>query len=65
MSDRDLEGTYWYCLKHHRVERFDQTDSSNRIGPFDTTEAAAHALQTIAEREKAYDAEDSAWNDDN
>jgi hypothetical protein len=62
MATRDLEGTYWYCLTHHRVEKFAETDSRNRIGPFDTEGAAAHALQTIAEREERYTAEDAAWD---
>jgi hypothetical protein len=61
---KDLEGTYWYCLDHHRVEIFEQTDSQNRIGPFKTPEEAAGALQTIADREKRYEEEDSAWEDD-
>lgn len=64
MTSRELAGEYWYCMKHHRVEKYEDTDSTNRIGPFSTYDAAAHALQTIAEREKAYDKEDSEWNDD-
>ena len=61
VTSRELSDEYWYCLAHHRVERFADTDSTNRIGPFASEEAAAHALETIREREKAYDAEDSAW----
>jgi hypothetical protein len=64
MANRDLEGTYWYCLTHHRVEPFASVDSRNRIGPFDNEEAAAHALQIIAEREKRYAAEDAAWDEE-
>jgi hypothetical protein len=60
---KDLEGTYWYCVDHHRVELFEQTDSQNRIGPFDTAEEAANALQTIADREKRYEEEDSRWEE--
>ena len=62
MSD-ELEGTYWYCLKHHRVEIFEQTDSIDRLGPFKDATQAARALETVAEREKRYNAEDSAWED--
>lgn len=64
MADRDLEGTYWYCVTHHRVEPFASTDSSNRIGPFEDEASASRALQTIAEREKRYTAEDSEWEGD-
>jgi len=63
MSDEELEGTFWFCLKHRRVERFEETDSSSRLGPFATSEAAQNALATAAEREKRYEAEDAAWED--
>ena len=64
MSTQDLEGTYWFCLEHHAVEQFAGCGSHNRVGPFDTEEAAARALQTIAERERKYDKEDAAWEGD-
>jgi hypothetical protein len=64
MTSRELAGEYWYCLKHHRVEKFEDTDSTNRIGPFKTHDEAERALQTIAEREKAYDISDSEWEGD-
>jgi hypothetical protein len=60
---KDLAGTYWYCVTHERVERFEETDSHNRIGPFDDPQSAANALQTIADREKRYEKEDSAWDE--
>ncbi len=63
MSSKDLTGTYWFCIDHHGVESFPGCGSRNRIGPFDTEAAAGHALQTIADRERRYDAEDSAWED--
>jgi hypothetical protein len=61
---KDLDGTYWYCVDHHRVELFENTDSQNRIGPFETQEEAENALQTIADREKRYEEEDSAWENE-
>jgi hypothetical protein len=64
MNARDLEGTFWFCLEHHAVEPFDGCGSRNRIGPFDTEADAANALKTVAERERRYDAEDSAWEGD-
>jgi hypothetical protein len=63
-SSHDLQGTYWYCVAHSRVEMFPDVDSQNRIGPFSDEQSAAHALQTIADREKRYEKEDSAWSDD-
>ena len=62
MTSRELSGEYWFCMAHHRVEKYEDTDSANRIGPFATEEQAARALQTIQERNERYDAEDEAWN---
>ena len=61
---KDLRGTYWYCVTHHRVERWEDTDSRDRIGPFDDPDSAAQALTTIADREKRYEQEDSEWEGD-
>ena len=60
MPTEDLTGTYWFCEKHHAVEGFPGCGSHRRIGPFDTEAEAANALQTIASRNKQYDAEDEA-----
>ena len=62
MGTKDLSGTFWFCQKHHAVEPFDGCGSHQRIGPFDTEAEAASALDTIAERERRYDAEDAAWD---
>jgi hypothetical protein len=62
VTSRELGQEYWFCLKHHRVERYEDTDSANRIGPFATEAEAARALQTIAERNEKYDREDAEWN---
>ncbi len=59
-----MSGEWWFCMEHRRPERYEDTDSTNRIGPWPTEEAAARALETIHEREKAYDKEDSEWNGD-
>jgi len=64
MADDELEGTFWFCLKHRRVETFESADSKDRLGPFPDADTASHALQTIADREKRYQAEDSAWDGD-
>lgn len=53
-------GRFWFCLEHRRVETGEQTHGSNHLGPFPTEEAAAHALETVAERNRVYDAEDDA-----
>ena len=59
-----LDGTFWYCMTHRRVEPYHGCKNADRIGPFQTQAEAAHALQTIAEREEQYELEDSEWNGD-
>ena len=58
---QDLSGTFWFCIDHHAVESFSGCGSKNRIGPFVTEAEAGNALATIADRERRYEAEDSAW----
>jgi hypothetical protein len=64
VSTEDLEQTFWFCIKHHAVERFAGCGSNNRIGPFKSSDDAQNALKTIADRESRYDAEDAAWEGD-
>jgi hypothetical protein len=59
-----LDGTFWYCVRHRRVEPYDGCKNADRVGPFQTEAEAADAMQTIAEREERYETEDSEWNDD-
>jgi hypothetical protein len=65
LSSDDRAGTWWYSLKHHQAEVWEQDPSNgDRLGPFPTREAAERALETVAERERKYDAEDAAWDGD-
>ena len=52
-----------FLLGDERIEDFDEYALA-MASSLDPTDAAAHALQTIADREKAYDAEDSEWDGD-
>ncbi len=56
-------GPWFFCLKHHTVEDRDGCAERHRLGPYETREEAAHALQSVAEREEKLTAEDRAWND--
>jgi hypothetical protein len=63
MSTSGQSGRYYWCLRHNRVE----TDANvcaerYRLGPYPTAAEAEHALQTVAERNAAWDAEDARWN---
>ncbi|MBY5162931.1 hypothetical protein [Salsipaludibacter albus] len=55
---------YWYCLHHSRVEHEDEGCADRRrLGPFETREEAAAALDTVADRNEEWE-NDPAWNDD-
>ena len=47
------EGPWFFCLKHHTVEPRDGCAERHRLGPYETREEAEHALQSVAERERA------------
>jgi hypothetical protein len=55
--------SYYFCLKHHRVEGEEGCRAADRLGPYDTEAEASHALEIAAERTKSWD-EDPDWNDD-
>jgi hypothetical protein len=53
---------YWWCLRHKRVE----TDANacpavHRLGPYGSAAEAERALDRVAERNAAWDAEDARW----
>ena len=54
---------YWFCLKHHTVEGDEGCRSSDRLGPYSSSEEASRALDKVAERNESWD-NDPAWNDD-
>ena len=54
--------SYWYCVKHKRVEPDDGCAPIDRLGPFDTEEEASHALEKAAQRNEEWD-NDPKWND--
>ena len=55
--------SFWWCLKHGRVEEGDGCANNERMGPYETRERAAGALQRAAERTAAEDARDKAEDD--
>ena len=58
MSDK-----YYFCLNHHTVEGEDGCKAADRMGPYESAAEASRALETAAERTKAWD-NDPDWNDD-
>ncbi len=55
--------TWWFCLKHNRVEQQKGCANAERLGPYATREEAGRALQTAAERNERWD-NDPNWGDD-
>jgi hypothetical protein len=54
---------YWWCLEHEQVEMDEGCANTERLGPFDTADEAAAALENAQRRSEAWD-NDPAWNDD-
>ncbi|KWX00206.1 hypothetical protein TH66_15080 [Carbonactinospora thermoautotrophica] len=57
------QGPWYYCLIHLRVEEGPGCRNDMRLGPYETRDAAEHALQRAAERSAAWE-NDPRWKDD-
>jgi hypothetical protein len=51
-----MEQRWWWRLTHQRVERDLGCANTDRLGPYATPEEAAHALETVHERNARCDA---------
>jgi hypothetical protein len=56
-------GDWWYCLRHHTVEHGPGCPNAERLGPYDSEEAARSAPGRAAASSKAWDT-DPRWNDE-
>ena len=54
---------YFYCLDHHAVEGEDGCRAAERLGPYASRAEAEQALDTVQQRNEAWD-NDPAWNDE-
>jgi hypothetical protein len=56
---------YWFCVKHHRVEGpgGEVCPPIDRLGPYDTEDEAAKALEKAKQRNDDWD-NDPEWNDE-
>jgi len=52
--------SWWWCLEHKCVEESLGCGSTTRIGPYDSAERAASALERIGKREGEQQARDKA-----
>jgi hypothetical protein len=63
MSTSGSGHRYYWCLRHNRVETDENVCAEKyRLGPYPTASEAERALQKVAERNAAWDAEDARWN---
>jgi hypothetical protein len=60
MSDASRGPWYW-CLTHGRVEPAEGCANIERMGPFETRDLAATALDRAAQRTKDWDEDDARW----
>lgn len=54
---------WWFNTKTNEVEEGPQSLGTDRLGPFETREDAARALEIIAERSRKWAEEDAADDD--
>lgn len=55
---------YWFNVSSGQVESDDnKSQSDDLMGPYNSQEEAANALQTARERTEKWDAEDKAWEE--
>jgi hypothetical protein len=47
---------WYFCVRHQTVEPEDGCPAKDRLGPFDSPEEAAHALDKVRERNQEWDA---------
>ncbi|HET8658616.1 MAG TPA: hypothetical protein VFM55_06415 [Micromonosporaceae bacterium] len=63
MSNSATSDGYFWCLRHSRVETASEACAAmHRLGPYPTAAEAERALQTVRERNEAWDAEDARWS---
>jgi hypothetical protein len=52
------EQRWWFCLRHKTVEPDAGCPGKERLGPYQTREEAANALETARRRTEEWDAAD-------
>ncbi|MDJ0320368.1 SPOR domain-containing protein [Pseudarthrobacter sp. PS3-L1] len=52
-------GDYWYNVNTHEIEVGRQSDWSQLIGPYETRDEAASALEKVKARNEAWDKDEN------
>jgi hypothetical protein len=50
--------SWYFCLRHQRVEPEDGCPGKDRLGPYASREEAARAIETVHRRNEEWDAAD-------
>ena len=56
-------GEWYYCLRHRKAEEGPECPGRRRLGPFASRSEAERALETVSERNEAWDT-DPRWGDE-
>lgn len=56
-----MAARWWYCLRHDRVEPDAGCPNSERLGPFDTADQAAGALELARKRNEEWERKEDEW----
>jgi hypothetical protein len=54
----DAQGEWYYCFKHQKVERRDECNEMDRMGPYTSEEDARNWRAIVAERNREWDEDD-------
>lgn len=55
-------GRFYYCLAHDQVEQGATCRAENRLGPYETRQAALDWRERHEGREETWEAEDERWH---
>ncbi len=60
-----MAGSWYWCLKDKRAEDGSSTcPPEDRMGPYESREAAEHWKEKVAARNETWDKEDREWGGD-
>ena len=54
---------WWWCLRHNRVEQEPDVRADERLGPYESAEAARDWRARNEAREKRWEDEDQVWRE--
>jgi hypothetical protein len=52
---------WWWCLKHQRAEHEPDVRDAERMGPYESKEAAEHWKERLDARNDEWEKEDERW----